>query len=180
MPTTEHAIRIGWKGVESVPKVARQLARRNEITLHLAPHFHHLLCRRLITQPRSHERLDVRGDAAILRELADIAGLHDFLDLVAAASLADVEVRIESPKPRVHVAFLASERIQKTPGSIAHFRRFRTSQRVGERRRNMRQQKKLLFTPRLKKALAWHNSERSIDDVGMKRFKTVRSAQDDA
>ena len=102
-------VALRWGGAQSVKAVRSAIRNRSRIEIELPLEVHYALYRHLHPQaPRvPAEDVDASGGAALLAQIATVAGLEEIRQLEAAVRRARYRVRVTSPEP--HISLTPSE-----------------------------------------------------------------------
>lgn len=96
--------RVTWRSRESLAEAEAALRAHGRVEIALLPEYHHALWRSLGDGERGQpEVLDVTGGCALLGRISRITNLTELASLSAMLREADVEVRLESPSPLIHI-----------------------------------------------------------------------------
>lgn len=100
---SDSKVTLVWTGAGSVAEVVSALGKANEIRLELPRSLHHTLVMHMNPKAGAApvERLELRGGADLLSQLAAINGLGPLTDLVAAVTAAQATVTVVSPAPSI-------------------------------------------------------------------------------
>jgi len=96
-------VALRWGGAHSVKAARSAIRNRSRIEIELPLEVHHALYRHLHPDaPRgAAEDIDASGGAALLAQIATVAGLEEIRQLEASVRRARYRVRVTSPEPRV-------------------------------------------------------------------------------
>lgn len=95
----ERPVRVPW-GAGIVEAVVRELARGRCVAVSLPANFHHSISQCFERDDLGH-RVDITGDAELLRLVARIRSLNAFAGLCDPIAHAKAQVRVTSPAPEV-------------------------------------------------------------------------------
>lgn len=96
--------RVTWRSKESLAEVEAALREHGRVEIALLPEYHHALWRDLGEGERGQaEVLDVTGGSALLDRVARITNVSELASMSATLGEADIEVRLESPSPVIHI-----------------------------------------------------------------------------